>query len=117
MTCPRKGLPYHHRSQTPELISVDRSLSRTSRRKPQAREINRQYREFGKKVCKLAWRRDAVSQYRRLLLEVCPDLKPKWRVVEPDDEPLSELRKKIELELLIEEELQAEAVQGASTSY
>ena len=89
----------------------------TARRKPQAREINRQYREFGKKVCKEAWRRDAVSQYRRLLLEVRPDLKPKWRVVESDDEPLSELKKKIELEHLIEEELQAEAAQGASTSY
>ena len=34
----------------------------TARRKPQARELNRQYREFGKKVCKEAWRRDAVSQ-------------------------------------------------------
>ena len=89
----------------------------TARRKPQAREINWQYREFGKKVCEEAWRRDAVSQYRRLLLEVRPDLKPKWRVVESDDEPLSELRKKIELEHLIEEELQAEAAQGASTSY
>ena len=43
------------------------------------------------------------------------DLKPKWRVVESDDEPLSEL-KKIKLEKLIEEELQ-EAAQGASTSY
>ena len=89
----------------------------TARRKPQAREINRQYREFGKKVCRDAWRRDAVSQYRRLLLEVRPDLKPKWRVVESDDEPLSERKKRIELEHLIEEELQAEAAQGASTSY
>ena len=89
----------------------------TARRKPQAREINRQNREFGKKVCKEAWRRDAVSQYRRLLLEVRPDLKPKWRVVESDDEPLSEIKKKIDLGHLIEVELQAEAAKGASTSY
>ena len=38
-------------------------------------------------------------------------------IVESDDEPLSEVKKKIELEHLIEEELQAEAAQGASTSY
>ena len=88
----------------------------TATRKLQAREINRQYREFAKKVCKEAWRRDAVSQYQRLLLEVRPDLNTKLRVVESDDEPLSELKKKIELEHLIDEELQAEAAQGASTS-
>ena len=107
----QKVRPLSFRPETFDLSTA------TSRRKPQAREINRQYREFGKKVCKEAWRRDAVSQYRRLLLEVRPDLKPKWRVVESDDEPLSELKKKIELEHLIEEELQAEAAQGASTSY
>ena len=89
----------------------------TARRKPQAREMNMQYREFGRKVCREAWRKDAASQYRRLLLEVRPDLKPNWRVVESDDEPLSELKKKIELERLIEEELEAETAQGASTSY
>ena len=49
---------------------------RLTARKPQAREINRQYREFGKKVGQEAWRRDAASQYRRLLLKVRPDLKP-----------------------------------------
>ena len=96
---------------------IPRRKQLTARRKPQARERNRQYREFGKKVCKEAWRRDAVSQYRRLLPEVRPDLKPKWRVVESDDEPLLELKKKIELEHLIEEELQAEETQGASTLY
>ena len=73
--------------------------------------------ELGKKVYKEAPRRDAVSQYRRLPLEVRPDLKPQWRVVESNDEPLSELKKKIVLEHLIEEELQAEAAQGPSTSY
>ena len=74
----------------------------TARRKPQAREIKRQYREFGKNICKEAWRSDAASQSRRLLLEIRPDLKPKWRVVESDDEPLSELKRKIELEKVIE---------------
>ena len=88
----------------------------TDRRKRQAREINRQYREFGKKICQEAWRKDAASQYRRLLLEVRPDLKSKGRVVESDDEPLSELKIKIELEKLIEGELQAERAQGASKS-
>ena len=77
----------------------------TARRKPQAREINRQYRPFGKRVCKEAWRRDAASQYRRLLLEARPDLKPLWRVVDSDDEPLSEVKRKMELEKLVEEEL------------
>ena len=33
----------------------------TARRKPQAREINRQYRKFRKKVCQAAWRKDATS--------------------------------------------------------
>ena len=89
----------------------------TARRKPQAREINRQYREFGKKVCKEAWRRNSVSQYRRWLLEVRSDLKPNLRVVESDDEPLSELKKSIQLDHLIEEELQAEEAPGASTSF
>ena len=89
----------------------------TARRKPQAREMNRQYRPFGKKVCEEAWRRDTSLQYRRLLLEARPDLKPLWRVVDSDDEPLSEIKKSIELERLVEEELQAEATQGASTSY
>ena len=42
----------------------------TARRKPQAREINRQYREFDKKICEESWRGDAASQYRRLLLEI-----------------------------------------------
>ena len=89
----------------------------TARRKPQAREMNQQYRQFGKRACKEAWRRDAASQYRRLLLEARPDLKPLLRVVDSDDEPLSEVKKKLELEKLVEEELQAEAAQGASTSY
>ena len=73
----------------------------TARRKPQAREMNRQYRPFGKKACK----------------ESRPDLKPPWRVVDSVDEPLSEVKKKMELEKLVGEELQAEAAQGASTSY
>ena len=41
----------------------------TARRKPQAREMIRQYRPFGRKACKESWRRDAASQYRMLLLE------------------------------------------------
>ena len=54
----------------------------TVRGQPQIREMNRQYRRFGKNACKIAWRRDAASQYRRLVLEVRPDLKPLWRVVD-----------------------------------
>ena len=88
-----------------------------ARRKPQTREMNRQYCPFGEKACKEAWTRDAASQYRRLLLEARPDLKPLWQVVDSDDEPLSEVKEKMELEKLVEEELQAEAAQGASTSY
>ena len=88
----------------------------TARRKPQTKEMNRQYRPFGKKACKEVWRRDAASQYRRLLLEARPDLKPLWRVVDTD-EPLSEVKKKMELEKLVEKELQGEAAQSASTSF
>ena len=36
----------------------------TARRTPQAREMNRQYRPFGKKACEEAWKRDASLQYR-----------------------------------------------------
>ena len=67
----------------------------TARRKPQAREMNRQYRPFGKKACEEAWKRDASLQYRRLLLEARPDLKLLWRVVDSDDEPLSEIKKSL----------------------
>ena len=52
-----------------------------------------------------------------LLLDIHTDLKTKWRVVECDHEPLSQLTKKIELEELFDGELQAEAVQGVSNSY
>ena len=82
-------------------------------RKPQARKINRQYRKFGEKVCQERWRSYAASQCRKLLLEVRPDLKPNWRVVQSDDESYLEIK----LEKLIEEELQAEAAQYASTSF
>ena len=89
----------------------------TARRKHQTGEMNQQYRPFGKRACKEASRRDAASQYRRLLFEARPDLKLLWMVVDSDDEPLSKVMKKMELEKLVKEELQEEGAQGASTSY
>ena len=86
------------------------------RRKRQAREMNRQFRPFDRKASKEDWRRDAASQYRRLLLEARPDLNTLRRVVDSDHEPLSEVKKRMEFEKLVEEEPQAEAAQGASSS-
>ena len=107
---PRKKSPHCWHAHT-------RRKRMTARRKPQATGMNRQYRPFGKKACKESPRRDAASQYRRLLLEARPDLKLPWRVLDSDDEPLSEVMKKMELEKLVKEELQEEAAQGASSSH
>ena len=76
-----------------------------------------QWRRWGKKEkTGERWNVDG-GEFRRLLLEERPDLRPLWLVVDSDDEPLSELKKKLELEQLVEEELRAEAAQSTSASH
>ena len=89
----------------------------TARRKRQAREINRQYREFGKKVCHEAWQKDAASNYRKWLLESAQTLNQNRGLLSPTMSRYRASRWRSSWKNWIEAELQAETAQGASTSW